>query len=153
MLNLPAIDKGVDSFELRIWVSTMWVPEILTLIKFTKNGWVTYQYLYTPNDSVLDSMSVYYKETPKEIDKIVTFLTRNDILELPSQVAIRNFHDNIGDGQTCTIEIATKHYYKVLKYHCPEHFSNEPNNIKFMSIVNYLNPYFNFYTPWCGVKE
>lgn len=153
LLSLSPIDKGVDSFELRIWVSSMMIPKHLIVLKYDQDRWGNYEYWYYPNDKLIDSMTVYNKPIPKEVDKIVLFLKQAEILELPSQLAIPNFQDNIADGQTCTIEISTKHFYKALQYHCPEHFSSEPNNVKFMSIIKYLNPHFKFYIPWCKPGE
>lgn len=152
-LSLPPIYKGVDSFELRIWVSNMIIPNRLIILKYDQGRWANYKYLYYPNDELIDSMTVYNKPIPKEVDKIVSFLKQKEILELPSQFAIPNFNDNIADGQTCTIEISTRHFYKALQYHCPEFFPNEPNNVKFMGIINYLNPHFKFYYPWCNPGE
>ena len=149
MLSLSPIEKGVDSFELRIWVTNMMIPKRLIVLKFDNYKWVAYKYLYYPNEKFIDSMTVNCISTPNEVYKIVSFLTQKEILNLPSQIAIPNFQDNINDGQTCTIEISTKKFYKELEYHCPEHFTKEPNNIKFMGVINYLNQYFKFYNPWC----
>jgi len=149
LLNLSTIYNGVDSFELRIWVSNIIIPKHLTIFRYDKDKWVNYEYWYYPKNEMIDSVHIYNKPIPKDIGKIVTFLNKKEILELPSQSAIPNFQDNTADGQTCTIEIATKHFYKALEYHCPERFTNETNNVKFMSIINYLNPHFKFYVPWC----
>ena len=153
MLNLSPIDKGVDSFELRIWVTSMMIPAHRTILKFDQDKWAAYDYWYYPNDKLVDSMTVYNKPAPNEIEKLVSFLEKKEVLELPSQFAIPNFQDNIADGQSCTIEISTKHFYKALQYRCPEHYSGEPNNVKFMSIITFLNPYFKFYIPWCKPGE
>ncbi len=153
LLNLSTIDKGVDSFELRIWVTSMMIPKQLTILKFGQNKWVSYEYRYYPNDYLIDSMTVYNMPIPKEIDEIVVHLKQKEILDLPSQIAIPNFEDRIADGQTCSIEISTNKFYKALQYHCPEHFSDELNNIKFMELINFLNRYFKFYIPWCKPSE
>ena len=150
ILNLPEIYNGVDSFELRIWVTGIMLPNNLIILKFVQNKWNAFSYsFYSHSDSGLDSMNVYNLAIPEEIDKIVSHLKQRTVLELPSQMAIPNFRDEIADGQTCTVEIATKNFYKSLQYHCPEHYSREPNNSKFMELINFLNSFFNFYIPWC----
>jgi hypothetical protein len=150
ILNLPEIERGVDSFELRIWVTGMSLPNKLIVLKFSQNKWNAFNYAYfSHSDTGLDSMSVHSIAIPREIDKITPYLKQRAILDLPSQMAIPNFRDEIVDGQTCTVEIATRTFYKALQYHCPEHYSSEPNNVKFMELINFLNVHFNFYEPWC----
>jgi hypothetical protein len=154
ILNLPEIYNGVDSFELRIWVTGIMLPNNLLILKFVQNKWYAFNYsFYSHSDNGLDSMSVYNLAVPKEIDKIVSHLKQRAVLELPSQIAIPNFRDEIADGQTCTVEIATKKFYKSLQYHCPEHYSREFNNVKFMELVSFLNSFFNVYMPWCKPSE
>ena len=154
ILNLPDIYNGVDSFELRIWVTGIMLPNRLIILKFAQNKWNAFNYSFFSNsDSGLDSMLVHNLAIPKEIDKIVSHLKHKAIIELPSQMAIANFRDEIADGQTCTIEIVTEHFYKSLQYHCPEHYSKESNNVKFMELISFLNQYFNFYMPWCKPGE
>jgi hypothetical protein len=117
-LNLARIDKGVDSFELRIWVTSMIIPADLVVLKFLGNKWVAYKYwFYNHDGNGIDSMNVYKIPTLKGIDNFVSYAKSKEVLELPSQDAIPKFEDNIGDGQTITIEIATSTFYKALQYH------------------------------------
>jgi hypothetical protein len=150
MLNLSSLDKGVDSFEIRIWVSSMTIPGNLVILKFDQNQWVAYKYLYYAKDDAIDSMFTYKILVPSKIDTVISYINKEKILELPSQSEIPNFNDRIADGQTCNIEIAGKNFYKSLTYHCPEHYAHEPNNVKFMHLVNFLDSFFKFYTPWCN---
>ena len=96
----------------------------------------------------MDSMSVRHMAILGDVDSLVSFLLTKEVLDLPSQNTIPGFKNEIADGQTCTIEISTKHFYKALRYHCPEHYTDK-SNVRFMGIVNFLNRYFHFYRPWC----
>ncbi len=146
--NLPYINKGVDSFELRIWVNSMIIPHFATILRFSQDKWNAYDYMYYENGKGIDSTIIKKRGLPNDIAKLTAYLCNEDVLNLPSQDAIPNFHDNIADGQTCFIEIATKNFYKALDYHCPEHF-NDSYNKKFMEVINFINRYLPVYTPLC----
>ena len=146
MLNLPIIDKGVDSFELRIWKTEPFSKNSLNILKYNQGKWRSLKYLfYYGYDTGLDSMKVYTVQTPNEINKIIAYLKQREILELPSQIAIPDFSDGIRDGQTFIIEMSTRTFYKLLRYHSPESYLNEPSNVKFMNLIKFLDPYFKFY--------
>lgn len=146
--NLPELTKGVDSFELRIWVSSMMIPNIATILRYSDTQWVAHSYAYYDSGGVLDSVIARKIVLPDSIYKVVSYLSDTSVLNLPSQHAIPRFVDNIADGQSCTIEISTRTFYKALHYHCPEHYTDNYNK-RFMEIVNFLNPYLHFYTPFC----
>lgn len=146
--NLPEIYKGVDSFELRIWVSSMIIPDFATILRYSDSQWVAHEYIYYENGNILDSLIIKKINLSDSIGNVVTYLSDSAVLKLPSQHAIPGFVDNVADGQTCTIEISTKTFYKALHYHCPEHFSDSYNK-KFMGIVTFLNSYLHFYSPIC----
>jgi hypothetical protein len=147
-LNLPHIHRGVDSFELRIWVSGISKPSQLLILRFTDSKWDFLKYDYYTGGKTIDSVFGYRQEIPRGIDSLVEYLQQPDLLALPSQDAIPRFTDNISDGQTCTIEISTSNFYKAVAYHCAEHY-DEKNNRQFMSVVGTLNGYFMFYFPLC----
>ena len=146
--NLPEIIKGVDSFELRIWVSSMMIPDFATILRYSDTQWVAHKYAYYENENTLDSVIIKKINLTDSIGKVVAYLSDSSILNLPSQHAIPGFIDNVADGQSCTIEISTKHFYKALHYHCPEHFT-DPYNKRFLQLINFLNFYLHFYTPIC----
>ena len=147
--NLPLIHNGVDSFELRIWTNSIFSPKTLIILRYATDKWIAAKYSYFKGNNVIDSEIITNIPIPKDIDKVPAFLSSPDVLNLPSQMAIPNFVDNIGDGQSCMLEISTPAFYKALDYHCPEFYVNDPYDKKFMSIVNFLNSYFNFYVPYC----
>ncbi|OQP47847.1 hypothetical protein A4H97_30520 [Niastella yeongjuensis] len=146
--NLPEIYKGVDSFELRIWISSMTIPDFATILRYSDSQWVAHKYTYFENGNILDSLIIKRINLPDSIGNLVSYLSDSAVLMLPSQHKIPGFVDNVADGQTCTIEISTKTFYKALHYHCPEHFSDSYNK-KFMEIVMFLNTCLHFYYPLC----
>ena len=146
--NLPEIIKGVDSFELRIWVSSMMIPYFATILRYSDSQWVAHEYAYYEKGNILDSVIIRKMDLTDSVGNVVSYLSDSSVLKLPSQYAIPGFVDNVADGQSCTIEISTNTFYKALYYHCPEHFT-DPFNKRFMEIVNYLNPYLHFYMPIC----
>lgn len=152
LLNLPEIHNGVDSFEMRVWYWGFGGGHSLIDLRFINDKWSGYRTEIFLNSNgvvaTLDSSLTKSLNIPKEIDSIVNYFISDSILELPSQQAIPNFRDGIGDGQGCDVEIATKHFYKSLNYHCPEHFSDKYNQ-KFLEAVMFLDRFFHFYTPWC----
>ncbi len=153
--NLSPIENGVDSFELRIWVFSYSKPNVLITLRYHLNKWQAHRYEYSTKDEIVDSMNMRYVKTPAEVNTIITYLGQKQILALPSQIAIPGYEAiaNFKSVQTCIIEMSTKTYYKGLTYLCPERFTYEPNNAKFIELINYLNRYFNFYEPKCELYE
>jgi hypothetical protein len=66
-------------------------------------------------------------------------LLQFDLLQIPNQNDIPNFKDGYTDGESFTIEIAGKDYYKLIYYHCPDLFQSEPNNKKFLQLLNFVS--------------
>ena len=145
-LNIQQINNGVDSFELRIWNFGMWARKELVILRYFDNKWVTCNYDYWENGKrVIDSLHLLCKQIDSNVAyKIQMFVTKDSILELPSQTAIPNFKDNTADGNTYFIEIATKTFYKTLGYHNPQYF-NDPYNRQFLLLIHFLELYFNFF--------
>lgn len=146
--NLPEIIHGTDSFELRIWVNSVFAPKSAWILRYSDTQWIAHNYAYFETNTILDSVTVRRIKLTDSIGKLVQYLTDSSILNLPSQHSIPGFVDDIGDGQFCTIEISTKDFYKSLHYHCPEHYTDSFNR-KFISVVNTINSQFRFYYPFC----
>ena len=153
--NLSPIENGVDSFELRMWAFNYSKPNLLVILRYNLNKWQVNKYEYYTNDGLIDSMNVRYVAIPPEVNSIIAYLGQKQILGLPSQIAIPDFdvNTNVIGAQSCVIEMSTKSYYKGLAYFCPERFTYEPNNAKFIELINYLNRYFNFYESRCKPYE
>ena len=74
-----------------------------------------------------------------------------DFKKMISQAEIENFIDNVADGINYDLEIATCKYYKLVSYHCPEHYApTEANNKKFLNIILMLDRHLHFYSPVCA---
>ena len=153
--NLAPIENGVDSFELRIWVFKGSKSNLLVILRYNLDEWEGHRYEFSTKNALIDSMNVRFIAIPTEIGNIIAYLGQNQILQLPSQIVIPNFevNTNVLGAQSCVIEMSTNSYYKGLAYFCPERFTNEPNNAKFIELINYLNRYFNFYEPQCKPYE
>jgi hypothetical protein len=117
--NLPRIDRGVDSFELRIWLSSMSTPSQFLILRFANSKWDFQKYYYLNGEYGVDSLHAFRQDIPNGIDSLVEYLQHMEIITLPSQVPIPGFVDNISDGQTCTIEISTRKFYKAMEYQDP----------------------------------
>ena len=126
MLNLPQIYKGVDSFEVRIWNFGMLSPWHVVTLRYFYDKWILCNYTYQVNGkNMVDSSGVFCKQiNPAVAIEIENTLTKDSILNLPSQREIPNFKDNSADGDTYFIEIATKGFYKSLGYHNPQYYND-----------------------------
>jgi hypothetical protein len=151
-LNLTPIDQNVDSFEIRLWISTMFVEQDLIVLKYTDTSWVTQKIRYfTGVDGVTHFKNKKIKPTIT-LPLLIDSLRQMQIDKLISQDVIPNFFDNVADGVTYNLEIATKGNYKLLTYHCPEHFAKtEINNKRFLDLVLLVDKYFHFWLPICSI--
>lgn len=127
LLHLPEITGGVDSFELRIWHWSFAGGTSLTNLRFIKGKWLGHRTQYFSSNGNVDSCFTVAIPIPENISQIVKYLTSDSILQLPSQQAIPDFVDNVGDGQSVQLEISTASFYKTLNYHCPEHYTDKYN--------------------------
>lgn len=151
-LNLAPIDKGVDSFEMRIWVGSMFVEHDLIILKYSDTSWLTQKIRYYESE---DGVTHFKNEKIKptiSLQLLIDSLKQIQLDKLVSQEQIPNFVDNVADGVTYNLEIATKGNYKLLSYHCPEHFAKtEINSKKFLDLVLLVDKYFHFWSPICSI--
>jgi hypothetical protein len=123
-LNLPIIDHGVDSFELRLWSSlTMTDLQTLTILRFSDGIWHCTESRYWidaidewgRNQSLIADSVLTRKITPRSpIKTIIDSLDHYEIFKIPSQQEIPNFVDRTADGISYTLELAgPNRYYKV----------------------------------------
>lgn len=148
ILNLPNITKGVDSFELRIWSFGFWTRNDLFILRYSENKWVASNYIYFTNDKTIDSLFLKTRNVSNDTAQMIcNYLTKDSILNLPSQIGIPNFIDNTSDGETFYVKISTNKFYKQLRYHNPEYF-DEPNNKQFIRIMDFIKSNFRIYYPY-----
>ena len=143
MLNLPQIQKGVDSFELRIW--NFGSTDELVILRCLDSRWITCNYYYQINwKNIVDSQAVLCRQiNPKIAANIVNYLTQDSVLNIPSQHAIPNFKDTsiYEGGCTYFLEIATKDFYKGLLYNNP-HVHADSYNKQFIRLIKFLETHF-----------
>lgn len=150
-LNLAPIDKGVDSFEMRLWVGSMFVEHDLIDLKYTDTCWVAQKIRYYKSEDGLTHFKHEKINPGISLKLLIDSLKQVQLDKIISQEEIPNFVDNVADGVTYNLEIATKGTYKLLTYHCPEVFSKtEINNKKFLDVVFLVDKYFHFWSPICG---
>ncbi|XVJ67170.1 MAG: hypothetical protein HEQ40_13755 [Lacibacter sp.] len=152
-LNLTPIDKGVDSFEIRIWVGSMFVEHDLIILKYLDTSWLTQKIrYYKSEDGVTHFKNEKILKPTISLTSLIDSLKQVQLDKLISQEEIPNFTDNVADGVTYNLEFATKGTYKLLTYHCPEHFAKtEINNKKFLDLVLLIDKYFHFWSPICSI--
>jgi hypothetical protein len=150
-MGLENIYTGVDSFEIRLWIVSMIKPNRMVLLK-KSNQIITSQdftYDYSSDNKLSFKAGKVIQNNSYSI--LVDSLKNFDFESMLSQDEINNFVDNVADGVTYTMEVATTKYYKLISYHCPEHYANtEQNNRQVLHIVLLLDNYLHFYSPICS---
>lgn len=136
-LNIPLINLGVDSFELRIWYGHAIVtPNQLMVLKYQDSAWqlteTDYWFSYqwqngSPKGTLLDSSFTRAVKVPPSISDIVDTLNSFRLDTFPSQHDIPGFQDKIADGRFYHIEVATQRYYKALYYANPHRYDDKYN--------------------------
>ncbi len=150
-MGLPSIDTGAKEFELRIWTGSMLDPDQMVLLRKVDSVTIAQKFDYK---SYIDTLKHYkltktYQHTT--LTKFVDSLQEIDFRTMPSQNEIAGFKDNVADGVTYHLELATPKYYKLVTYHCPEHFAkSEVNNKKFLDLILAIDRYLHFYSPVCS---
>jgi hypothetical protein len=130
----------------------MMIPHLLVTVNITDTSVTAQKFDYYLSDDGL----VNFKPSQRgfggdSLQLLVEELNEIDFTKMISQSEIASFNDNVADGITYNLEIATSKYYKLLTYHCPEHFAKtDPNNKKFLNIVFILDRHLHFYSPICA---
>ena len=151
-LRLPQLNKGIDSFNLRIWQSSMISRNTVINLSYTNKNWLATTTDFYKGLGKIDSFKtsdISSKITSTLTDSIRSF----NFINIPSQYDIPGFYDKMNDGVGFSIEILNKRFYKMIIYHCPNRYPLEPNNKRIMDLIYLLDNYFNFYTPYCGVEK
>jgi len=147
-LNLPQINQGVDSFELRIWHGiTIATPNQLIILKYQEsawrlsltNYWISHEWEGgRPKNVVFDSSFSQSLQVSSSISRLVDSINEFRLDTFPSQKEIPNFRDRVADGMFYDIEIATPHYYKAISYNNPQRY-DDPLNRRITTFLNTLN--------------
>lgn len=150
-LNLKPIYAGVDSFEMRIWVGSIIAEHELIVLKRTNTSWFTQKMKYhETEDGLMHFKNEKLRNSTIALPLLIDSLRQLQPNKIISQDEIPNFVENVADGVTYNLEIATKGSYKLVTYHCPERFAKtEINNKMFLKFILLMNKYFNFWSPMC----
>lgn len=150
-MDLDKIYKGVDSFEIRLWIVSMLKPNRMVLLK-KSNQIITSQdftYEYSLENKLSFKAGKIVQNNSYQI--LIDSLNNYSFENMLSQNEIEGFVDNVADGVTYTLEIATSKYYKLLTYHCPGRYADtDENNRLFLNIILLLDHYLHFYSPICS---
>jgi hypothetical protein len=151
-MNLPKLDTGVYGTKIRLWITSMFTPHLLVTLNITDTSVTAQKFDYYEDPDGI----VHFKPSQKGIggdslQLLAEELEDIDFTKMISQVEIANFDNNVADGIYYNLEVATSKYYKLLTYHCPEHFAKtEYNNKKFLDIIFMLDRHLHFYSPICA---
>jgi len=152
-MNLPKLDTGVSGTKIRLWITTIMTPHLLVTLNITDTSVTAQKFDYYLSEDGL----AHYKPSQRgfggdSLQSLVEKLNDIDFTKMISQSEIADLKDNVADGINYNLEIATSKYYKLLTYHCPEHFAKtEPNNKKFLDLIFILDRHLHFYSPICAL--
>jgi len=151
-MNLPKLDTGVSGTKIRLWITSIMTPHLLVTLNITDTSVTAQKFDYYLSDDGL----AHFEPSQggfggDSLQLLVEELNDIDFPKMISQSEIANFNDNVADGINYNLEIATSKYYKLLTYHCPEHFAkSENNNKKFLDLIFILDRHLHFYSPICA---
>jgi hypothetical protein len=149
-INLPRIDTGMNGFEIRLWTSSMIIPNLIVVVRETDTVLLSQKIEYYMSPDSAAHYKLYNNQQTGSLRILLDSLQHYDFAKMISQNEIENFTDNLADGITYHLEISNSKYYKLLTYHCPEHFAKlEPNNKLFLEIILLLDRHLHFYSPVC----
>lgn len=154
-LNLPTINRGVDSFELRLW-SSLSITDIrnVIILRFSGGRWhcTESQYWVETIDemgvnSALSADSIQTKKVLPAIPykDLLDSIKHYEIWNIPTQQDIPDFVDRTADGMTYTLEIAQPHKYYSVTYRNPQAYT-DPANEKFNALLKFLSRSINVFT-------
>lgn len=150
-MGLDNIYNGVDGFEIRIWIVSMIKPNRVFIIKKSNQGTTSQSFSYEYSSENKLTFNAGKTIQDDSYLALMDSLKSYDFENLLSQDEIESFTDNVVDGVTYTMEIATSKYYKLLTYHCPERFAKtEINNKKFLDLILLIDKYIHFWLPICS---
>ena len=150
-MNLPKLDTGVNGTKIRLWITSMITPHLLVTLNLNDTSVTAQKFDYYISDNGIANFKPSQKGfVGDSLQLLAEEIKHIDFTKMISQSEIANFKNNVADGITYNLEISTSKYYKLLTYHCPEHFAKtEPNNKKFLDVIFILDRHLHFYSPIC----
>ena len=137
-LNMPLLQNGVDSFELRIWCpfknGNLYSEQNIITIRYFDKAWRLTQthvweknpeYLFSRNDTVnhlldteIDSSKTTLLFPKDQVQAFIDSLSNFNLLNAPRQDSISKTIFPNQDGYRFIFEIATKDSYRMIDYNC-----------------------------------
>jgi len=172
LINLSAIEKGSDSFELRFWIDQQITDgDHVFIVKYQNNKCEIYNYFfneYEDEDLQLKNFNnfsynigknpffICHKISVDEID-LKNLFENTGIESLPTQSSLKNYRGCCLDGTVYFIEIATKNSYKFCVYEnpscCKDNLDKNQQFLNFISSFEKLLPKEEFCWPRCILKS
>ncbi len=150
-LALYDIEKGINDFELRLWLfPSMWDPSILYILKGKDTTWTLFHYQYYTlratginnyYDSPLVDSVIMESVRPQKINwqTYINNLRLVSLWNLQTESSIIDKEFNMLDGHRYILEFTDKGKYKYLFYTTPEYFQDKDiNHRKFTEFKKYL---------------
>lgn len=137
-LGIGSIENGSKDLQIRIWRGFPHT-DFMQLSIFSKrdNNWSAYLYnLVLHYNRDFDSIIAITKDLVEKPpcsgwDSFADSLFKLDVLYLPDDSKIENYHDNLSmDSETITIEIATENNYRIYSYADVKNSSHKTKNAK-----------------------
>jgi len=153
-MKLPRIDTGVADFEIRLWQSAIFNPDLLIVIRKKDTLVECQSFYYDYKNGSIAKFEVTNLSRKGELRSLIDSLKKIDFPKLISQKEIEKFDDIVVDGIYYHLEISTSAYYKLLSYHCPEFYAKtDSDNKKFQDILLLIDRYISFYVPVCLLDD
>ena len=122
-LNINDISLGVDSFEIRLARNhALFVEKDLFVIIFLNNKWTAIHYAF--QGDLDDSISFQKREflPINPVKSLIDSIYLSGILDIPSQVDLKDYRNRVADGEYFVMEFATKDKFKLILYENPYHY-------------------------------
>ena len=144
LLGLDDLEEGFDSIQIRVW-NDYWLTDLrdVFIFKLQNTEW----------SGEFIAMNVDGEEKIKKIDKIgitpksgwnqfIDSLQEKQITTLPNMRDIGGLNTKVNDGETHSVEIGTKKYYRFYSYDSPRFFQEHWQAKNMTEILELINKEF-----------
>jgi hypothetical protein len=137
-LNIPSIENGTGSLEMRLWQISSWInPQTVYVLKHKDDLWEMEKFQFSVNFDSWDTPSwmnpdIKFLKTTEVIHKSISPITFIDSLNIeslwryPSQSEMKdcNMFADCANKYAIVIELADNTKYKIFFYQCPDKYLN-----------------------------
>lgn len=150
-MRLPSVDSGAKGLVIRLYMTTLLKPDLLVTINVSDSV-VTgkmFDYYISADSSFHSKLSDRSPKHPLP-KSLGDELNKIDFRNIESQPGVRSIADKNAEGILYSMEIATKEYHKVIRFHCPERLVEKDHNCKaFVDAITIMDKYLHFRMPYC----